>query len=152
MRSDLDRLIRFALATLVILGLIGCSARNSNTNAQSQESKDEKTREDVANATQKAKEESKVAAKNLDDTAHQAAHEAKVAMQGAKEGWNRQDAGAVNVNSASKEQLEKLPGLSATQSEQVISNRPYGDKHDLVAKGIISEPEYERIADRLTTK
>ena len=48
-RYDLNGVVRFALAAVVTLGLLGCSARNSNTNAQSQESKDEKTRQDVAN-------------------------------------------------------------------------------------------------------
>jgi hypothetical protein len=104
MRRDLNGTVRLALAVVVILGLAGCSAKKNNMNAQSQESKDEKTREDVASATQKAKEESRVAAKSLDEAAHQAAHEAKVAAQGAKEGWNRKETGPVNVNSASKEQ------------------------------------------------
>jgi DNA uptake protein ComE-like DNA-binding protein len=152
MRRDLNGTVRLALAVVVILGLAGCSAKKNNMNAQSQESKDEKTREDVASATQKAKEESRVAAKSLDEAAHQAAHEAKVAAQGAKEGWNRKETGPVNVNSASKEQLETLPGLSAKQSEDVINGRPYSSKHDLVTRGIISEDEYSRIADRLTTQ
>lgn len=152
MRSDKGMLVHFALAVVVALSLIGCNARNSNTNAQSQESKDQKTREDVSNATAKVKEESRVAAKNLDEAAHQAAHDARVAAQGAKEGWNRKETTVVNVNSASKTQLESLPGMSAKQSENVINNRPYSSKHDLVAKGIISQEEYDRIADRLTAE
>jgi len=137
---------------LLIAGLPACTARNHDARAQSQESKDEKTREQVANATQKVKEESRVAAKNLDEAAHQAAHDAKVAAQGAKEGWNRKETGTIDLNSASKTQLETLPGLSARQSEQVINNRPYGSTHDLVTKGIISEREYNRIAERLTVR
>jgi len=151
MRCDKSTVIRLALAVLVILSLVGCTS-NNNTNAQSQESKDEKTRQDVSDATAKLKEESRVAAKNLDQAAHQAAHDAKVAAQGAKEGWNRTDASPVNVNSASKTQLEALPGLSAKQSQAVIDNRPYSSKQDLVTKGIISQDEYDRIADRLTVE
>jgi DNA uptake protein ComE-like DNA-binding protein len=147
---DPGRLARLALAALVTLSLAGCARRN--TNAQSQQARDEKTREDVANATQKLKEDSRVAAKNLDEAAQQAAHDARIAAEGAKEGWNRKDNGVLNVNSASKDQLEELPGLSAKQSEAVINNRPYNSKHDLVAKGIISEQEYDRIADRLTAQ
>jgi DNA uptake protein ComE-like DNA-binding protein len=137
---------------LLLGGLPACTTRNSDTSAQSQESKDEKAREQVANATQKVKEESRVAAKNLDEAAHQAAHDAKVAAQGAKEGWNSKEIGTMNLNSASKTQLESLPGLSARQSDEVINNRPYSSTHDLVTKGIISEPEYERIADRLSVQ
>jgi DNA uptake protein ComE-like DNA-binding protein len=150
MRCDLS--VRVGLTMLLLQGLSACTARNSDTRARSQQSKDEKAREQVANATQKVKEESRVAAKNLDEAAHQAAHDAKVAAQGAKEGWDRKETGTINVNSASKTQLEELPGLSARQSEEVINNRPYSSTHDLVAKGIVSEREYERIADRLTVQ
>jgi DNA uptake protein ComE-like DNA-binding protein len=75
-----------------------------------------------------------------------------VAVQGAKEGWDRKESGTVNLNSASKEQLEALPGLSARQCEQVIDGRPYRSEHDLVTREIISQGEYDRIADRLTTR
>jgi DNA uptake protein ComE-like DNA-binding protein len=152
MNYGLEKPVRFTVAVIVLLGLAGCNSRSNNTSAQNQASQDEKTREDVANATAKVKEESRVAAKNLDEAAHQAAHEAKVAAQGAKEGWNRKETGIVNVNSASKEQLEALPGLSARQSEEVINGRPYNSKHDLVTRGIISEQEYQRIAARLTSR
>ena len=109
MRNSIEKLSCFAFALTLLVGLAGCSMRNNDTRAQSQESKDEKTREQVANTTAKMKEESKVAAKNLDAAARQAGHELKVAAQGAKEGWNRKESNTVNVNSASKEQLEDLP-------------------------------------------
>jgi len=149
MKYRIEKLSCFAFAVTLLLGLAGCSWRNNDTRGQSQ---DEKTREQVANATAKLKEQSRVAAKNLDQAAHQAGHELNVAAQGAKEGWNRKESDTVNVNSASKEQLEALPGLSARQCDNVIDGRPYSSKHDLVTRGIISQREYDRIADRLTTR
>ena len=151
MKHSLEKTARFTLAFAILLSLTGCASHN-NTSAETQQSKDEKTREQVANATAKMKEESRVAAKKLDQAARQAGHQAKVALQGAKEGWNRKETSVVDVNSASKEQLETLPGLSAKQSEGVINGRPYSSKHDLVTRGIISESEYDRLADRLTTR
>jgi len=142
----------FAFVVTLLVGLAGCNSRSNATRAQSQEVKDEKTREHVANATAKVKEESRVAAQHIDEAARQAGHEIKVAAQGAKEGWNRKESDTVNVNSASKEQLEALPGLSASQSDQVIDARPYSSTHDLVARGIISQSEYDRIGNRLTTR
>jgi DNA uptake protein ComE-like DNA-binding protein len=152
MRFDLDNLVRVTLAAVIIGASVGCVSRDQNANAQSQQSKDDQTRQEVADATQKAKEDGKVVAKNLDQAAHQAAHDAKVAAQGAKEGGNRGDTGPVNLNAASKEQLETLPGLTAQESDAVINGRPYNTKHDLVTKGIISEDEYDRIADRLAVQ
>lgn len=152
MKHRIEKLFCFAFAVTLLLGLAGCSLRHNDRRAQSQESQDQKTREQVANATAKMKEESRVAAKNLDEAARQAGHELNAAAQGAKEGWDRKESGPVNVNSASKEQLEALPGLSARQCDKVIDGRPYRSEHDLVTRGIISQGEYDRIADRLTTR
>lgn len=152
MKYRVEKLLYFAFAVTLLLGLAGCSSRNNNARAQSQESKDQKTREEVANATAKIKEESRVAVQNVDEAARQAGHELKVAGQGAKEGWNRNESDTVNVNSASKEQLEALPGLSAVECDKVINERPYSSTHDLVTRGIISQGEYDRITDRLTTR
>jgi DNA uptake protein ComE-like DNA-binding protein len=152
MRLDFAKLFRLALACLIIGASAACVSRDHNANAQSQDAKDQEMRQKTADATQKAKEDARVVAKNLDEAAHQAAHDARVAAQGAKEGWNRTDNGTVNLNSASKQQLETLAGLSAQESDAVINGRPYGGKHELVNKGIISEQEYDRIADRLTVQ
>ncbi len=152
MKYRIEKLSCFAFAVSLLLGLAGCGWRNNDTRAQSQKSQDEKTREQVANATAKLKEESRVAAKNVDEAARQAGHELNAAAQGAKEGWNRKENDTVNVNSASKEQLEALPGLSARQCDKVIEGRPYRSEHDLVTRGIISQGEYDRIADRLTAR
>jgi DNA uptake protein ComE-like DNA-binding protein len=152
MKCRIKKLSCFAFAVTLLLGLARCNSWNSHKRAQSQGSKDDKTREQVANATAKMKEESRVAAKNLDEAARHSGHELKVAAQGAQEGWNRKETDTVNVNSASKEHLETLPGLSARQCDKVIDGRPYSSTHDLVTQGIISQGEYDRIADRLTTR
>ena len=152
MRYSVEKLSFFAFAITLSLGLPGCSWWNSHPGPQSQESRDQKTREQVANATAKLKEESRVAAKNADEAAREAGHELKVAAQGAKEGWDRTDSRPVNVNSASKERLETLPGLSARECEKVINGRPYSSTRQLVSRGIISQAQYDRIANRLTTR
>jgi DNA uptake protein ComE-like DNA-binding protein len=70
--------------------------------------------------------------------------------QGVKEGWNRDKKGLVNVNSANKTQLLDLPGITAANADRIIKTRPYRDKHDLVTKGVLSENQYQRIADSIT--
>ena len=48
----------------------------------------------------------------------------------------------VNINSASAEQLKKLPGIGDAEAEKIIAGRPYGSKAWLVTNNIISEELY----------
>jgi hypothetical protein len=66
MKYRIEKLSRFAFVVTLLLELAGCNWRNNDRRAQGQESQDEKTREQVANATAKVKEQSRVAAKNFD--------------------------------------------------------------------------------------
>ena len=49
----------------------------------------------------------------------------------------------VDINSASKEALMKLPNLSAADAEKIIAGRPYGSKAWLVSHSILSEGTYQ---------
>jgi DNA uptake protein ComE-like DNA-binding protein len=142
--------LALALLALLMVGLLGCTSRNASS--QTQEAQDQKTREEVANATAKVKEESRVAAQQLDAAAHQAKHEAKVAAEGMKEGWNRDSQGRLDLNSASETQLRGLPGLTSDEARRVIDNRPYKDKHELVTRGIVSEREYHDIQNQISVQ
>jgi len=70
--------------------------------------------------------------------------------QGVKEGWNRDKKGLVNINSADKTQLLDLPGITQVDANRIVKARPFQDKHELVTRGVLSENEYQRIADRIT--
>jgi DNA uptake protein ComE-like DNA-binding protein len=52
---------------------------------------------------------------------------------------------AININSASREQLAALPGISAEMAERIIDNRPYRNKLDLLSRLIVSEDVYNSI-------
>jgi hypothetical protein len=43
-----------------------------------------------------------------------------------------------------------LPGMTTGEGDRVIAARPYAEPHDLVARHIISQTEYDRIADKVT--
>ena len=51
----------------------------------------------------------------------------------------------VNINSASAEQLKKLPGIGDAEAEKIIAGRPYGSKAWLVTNNIISEGLYDSL-------
>lgn len=58
----------------------------------------------------------------------------------------------VDINSASKAELKKLPGLSAADAERVIAGRPYLSKANLVTHNVISESQYQGIKSMIMAK
>jgi competence protein ComEA len=55
----------------------------------------------------------------------------------------------LDINSASKDDLEKLPGIGPATSQKIIAGRPYRAKNELVSKKIISKSEYEKIKEQI---
>jgi len=53
----------------------------------------------------------------------------------------------VDLNTATRGQLSRLPGLTDQDADRIIANRPYGDKKGLVRKGVLPEQKYEKIED-----
>jgi DNA uptake protein ComE-like DNA-binding protein len=53
----------------------------------------------------------------------------------------------VDINSASLDQLMKVPGMTRTWAARIIRFRPYRMKNDLVDRGIVSGQVYDRIKD-----
>ena len=58
----------------------------------------------------------------------------------------------VDINSASAEELDKLPGIGQPRAKAIIANRPYGGKDDLVNRKIIPAYVYNQIKDRIIAR
>ena len=61
-------------------------------------------------------------------------------------------ANLLDINSASKEQLDALPGIGTARAEAIIKGRPYKGKDDLVNKKIIPKNVYDGIKDKIIAK
>jgi competence protein ComEA len=58
----------------------------------------------------------------------------------------------IDLNSATKEQLMTVPGISDANADKIIAGRPYKMKSELKSKKIVSAATYKKIASHVTAK
>ena len=129
---------------MAVLWVASCARRESDQQIQQQA---QEATEQAKVAAKKAAEEARIAAANAEREAHDVAKGVRAGLHNGKNGEN-----AVNLNTASRADLETLPGVTATTARRIAENRPYDTPHDLVSKRVVSQAEYERIADDVVTQ
>jgi competence protein ComEA len=109
------------LSLSLLLITVGCTSKQRSP---------EQIRAETANATQKLKTDTVAVA------------------QGIKEGLSKPR--VLDLNSATKAELSSLPGISLGKADKIIASRPYENKDQLVTKRVLTQGEYDQIADRVT--
>lgn len=51
----------------------------------------------------------------------------------------------ININSATIEELDQLPGVGQTTANKIIINRPYSNIEELLTKKVVNKSVYEKI-------
>lgn len=55
----------------------------------------------------------------------------------------------IDINSASRADLMKLPGVSAADADRIVAGRPYLSKAHLVTRNVIPAAQYHGIRSRI---
>lgn len=77
---------------------------------------------------------------------------ASTAAGSAKQTASAASSKLIDINSATKDQLDSLPGIGEKYAEKIIAGRPYARKDQLVSKKIIPQSTYDKIKDMIIAK
>lgn len=67
-------------------------------------------------------------------------------------GASTRSSGLININTASTEELDSLPGVGSVTASKIISSRPYSHPEDLVTKKAVGQATYEKLKDKITVQ
>ena len=134
------------LTSLAALGMFGCNG-NQPTHEQVQQQAAQTTvavKQDAQQAVDATRKAAAVAEADVNDVA-----------AGVKQGLHENSAAPadkVSLNTATRVRLATLPGISFAEAGEIVKNRPFTKKHELVSRGVLSEAEFAKVESQITVE
>ncbi len=64
--------------------------------------------------------------------------------------FSSDSSGFININTASLQQLDSLPGIGQKYGQSIIEHRPYSNILELVSKSVLGQSLFEKIKDNIS--
>ncbi len=80
------------------------------------------------------------------------AGKAPAAKAQTKQAATAKTAELLDINTATKDELEKLPGIGPAYAQKIIDKRPYARKNEIVSKAGVPKATYEKIKGMIIAK
>jgi DNA uptake protein ComE-like DNA-binding protein len=144
-----QRTQRHFVVISTVLGLVFLASCNNPP------ASDQHLQEQAAQATENAKQESKVALADARVAAKNAEQTVNDVAAGVKQGLDSKSTptgSRLDLNDASEADLAALPGISVGKAKQIVEHRPYTSSHDLVKSGLLTESQFDGIAGKVTVR
>jgi competence protein ComEA len=103
----------------------------------------------VGALAQSKTKKSSSAAQTSGQSASNSAKKADTGAGSASAGASHKVGGKIDINAATKDELDTLPGIGAAYAQKIIDNRPYKTKNELVSKKVIPQSTYDKIKDQV---
>jgi len=154
MKNVLESRRPLGIAAICALGIlavafVGCTYGSTSQN-------DQEIRQKSADATRDVQKGAKQLAADTKVAAARAVDGVNAVAQGVKDGVNSNKQGEtsdlVDINSASTASIAMLPGISISKAHDIVKGRPYRNAHVLVHRGLLTQEQYDRVADKITAK
>ena len=136
---------------VLAVGLPGCYNSTSQNDQQIRQKSADATR-DLQKGAKQLTADAKVAAANAVNGVNAVAQGVKDGVDSSKNGASGASGDLVDINSASTVTIALLPGISISKAHDIVQGRPYRTPHALVHRGLLTEEQYDHIADKITAK
>ncbi len=149
--SRMKSLTSFLAMALVVSMVSFAHAQSASTTTSSAADAAKKT---TGTASKDAKSTASTASKDTKAAAGTATTETKKAAGETKKeaAAKASDMAKYDLNSATKDELMKIPGIGAATADKIVAGRPWKQKSDLVSKGIMNKAMYEKASPYMIAK